>query len=249
MRIALRSGLYMERKENTFMRTYRLRTGIRIWILSSFVLAALASPVSAQKSALLDDERNTTEVFRRASQGVVHISARSTMTSPFEKHMMESSTGTGFFIDTDGRILTAFHVIKDKDEITVTLGNRHQPPSRVVGTAPQLDIALLQVDAVKAEVVPLVMGDSASLDLGQKVLAIGNAVGLHNSVSVGVVSALNRSIGQTAVELEDAPIQTDAAINPGNSGGPLLNSAGEVIGINGSYKNGNVPIFPDFQNV
>jgi S1-C subfamily serine protease len=154
------------------------------------------------------------------------------MTSPFEKHTLESSTGTGFFIDTEGRILTAFHVIKDKDEITVTLGNRHQLTGRLVGTAPQLDIALLQVDVTKDQAVPLVMGDSGSLEVGQKVLAVGNALGLHNSLSVGVVSALQRSMGDTAVELEDALIQTDAAINPGNSGGPLLNSAGEVIGIN-----------------
>lgn len=232
MRIYLRSGLDMQRKEDTSMKIRELHTVLRVLMLSGLVIAAMASQASAQKSPLLDDERNTIEVFRRASQAVVHISARSTMTSPFEKHTLESSTGTGFFIDTDGRILTAFHVIKDKDEITVTLGNRHQLAGRVVGTVPQLDIALLQVAAAKDEVTPLVMGDSASLEVGQKVLAIGNAVGLHNSLSVGVVSALNRSIGQTAVELEDAFIQTDAAINPGNSGGPLLDSAGEVIGIN-----------------
>ena len=214
------------------MKVPQWRALIRIWLLSSVVLATFAPRVSAQGSRLLEDEHNTIEVFHRASQGVVHISARSTVTSPFEKHTLESSTGTGFFIDTDGRILTAFHVIKEKDEITVTLSNRHQLPGRVVGTAPQLDIALLQVDVPKDEVVPLVIGNSNSLEVGQKVLAIGNAVGLHNSLSVGVVSALNRSIGQTAVELEDALIQTDAAINPGNSGGPLLNSAGEVIGIN-----------------
>lgn len=205
---------------------------LRTWLFLNFVLAVVASPLWAQKSALLEDERNTIDVFRRASQGVVHITARSTVASPFEKHTLETSTGTGFFIDTDGRILTAFHVIKDKDEIIVTLGNRRQLSGRLVGTAPQLDVAVLQVDATKGEVVPLAMGSSGSLEVGQKVLAIGNAVGLHNSLSVGVVSALNRSVGQTAVELEDALIQTDAAINPGNSGGPLLNSAGEVVGIN-----------------
>ena len=204
----------------------------RLPLLSILAVAAVAPRLSAQESRLLNDERNTVEVFRRASQGVVHINARSTVTSPFEKHTTESSTGTGFFIDTDGRILTAFHVIKDKDEITVTLGNRRQLAGRLVGTAPQVDVALLQVDVAKDEIVPLVMGDSRSLEVGQKVLAVGNAVGLHNSLSVGVVSALQRSMGETAVELEDALIQTDAAINPGNSGGPLLDSAGKVIGIN-----------------
>jgi S1-C subfamily serine protease len=191
-----------------------------------------APQLLGQDSRLTVDERNTIEVFRRASQGVVHISARATTTSPFEKRPMESSTGTGFSIDTGGRILTAFHVIKDKDEITVILSNHHEFAARLLGTAPQLDIALLQVDAPKDELSPLALGNSGSLEVGQKVMAIGNAVGLHNSLTVGVISALQRSMGDTAVELEDALIQTDAAINPGNSGGPLLNSAGEVIGIN-----------------
>jgi S1-C subfamily serine protease len=104
--------------------------------------------------------------------------------------------------------------------------------ARLLGTAPQLDIALLQIDAPAPELFPLVLGDFGSLEVGQKVIAIGNAVGLHNSLTVGVVSALQRSMGDTAAELEDALIQTDAAINPGNSGGPLLNSSGDVIGIN-----------------
>jgi S1-C subfamily serine protease len=195
-------------------------------------LVTVALPVLAQEPRLTQDERNTVDVFRRASRGVVHIRARTTMTSVFETHAMESSTGTGFAVDTDGRILTAFHVIKDKNEITVILSNRHEFTARLIGTAPHLDIALLQVDAPKDELFPLALGSSGTLEIGQKVIAIGNAVGLHNSLTVGVISALQRSIGDTAIELEDAFIQTDAAINPGNSGGPLLNSSGEVVGIN-----------------
>lgn len=186
---------------------------------------------SERPSKLIEDERNTIEVFKQATRGIVHISARTTMTSLFEKHTMESSTGTGFVIDGEGRILTAFHVIKDNNEISVVLGSR-QLAARVVGTAPQLDIALLQVDASKDELFPVPLGTSQDLEVGQKVIAIGNAVGLHNSLTVGVVSALRRSLGETPIELEDSFIQTDAAINPGNSGGPLLNSAGEVVGIN-----------------
>ena len=202
------------------------------WLLMMLTMVFAGLPLWAQEPRLTADERNTMDVFRRASQGVVHIRAQVTMTSPFEKHSMESSTGTGFSIDSNGRILTAFHVIKDKDEITVILSNRHEFAARLLGTAPQLDVALLQVDAPKDELFPLVLGNSGSLEVGQKVMAIGNAVGLHNSLTVGVISALQRSMGDTAVELEDALIQTDAAINPGNSGGPLLNSAGEAIGIN-----------------
>ena len=195
------------------------------------VLVPLGAVASDRQSKLTDDERNTIELFKQAGRGVVHISARTTMTSPFEKHTMESSTGTGFLIDKEGRILTAFHVIKDKNEITVML-NAKQLTARLIGTAPQLDIALLQIDAPADELSPLPLGSSQDLEVGQKVIAIGNAVGLHNSLTVGVVSALKRSLGETAIELEDAFIQTDAAINPGNSGGPLLNSAGEVVGIN-----------------
>ena len=202
------------------------------WLLTILTVLFAGLPLWAQETRLTPDERNTIDVFRRASQGVVHIRAQVATTSPFEKHSTESSTGTGFSIDTDGRILTAFHVIKDKDEITVILSNRHEFTARLVGTAPQLDIALLRVEAPKDELFPLVLGDSGSLEVGQKVIVIGNAVGLHNSLTVGVISALQRSMGDTAVELEDALIQTDAAINPGNSGGPLLNSSGEVIGIN-----------------
>ena len=195
------------------------------------VLGPHGVSASDRPPKLTEDERNTIELFKRASRGVVHISARTTMTSPFEKRTVESSTGTGFVIDGEGRILTVFHVIKDKNEITVVLGSR-QLTARLVGTAPQLDIALLQVDATKDELFPLPLGTSQDLEVGQKVIAIGNAVGLHNSLTVGVVSALKRSLDETAIELEDAFIQTDAAINPGNSGGPLLDSAGEVVGIN-----------------
>lgn len=204
----------------------------RVGLFVLFAVVAVTLPVLAQEPQLTPDERNTVEVFRRASQGVVHIHASATTTSAFDTHAMDSTTGTGFEIDTNGRILTAFHVIKDKDEIKVVLSNGHEFTARLVGTAPQLDIALLEVDAPRNELSPLALGSSASLEIGQKVMAIGNAIGLHNSLTVGVVSALQRSLGDTAVELEDAMIQTDAAINPGNSGGPLLNSAGEVIGIN-----------------
>jgi S1-C subfamily serine protease len=193
------------------------------------LLAATAAP--AQNGTLSADEQNTIAVFRQASRGVVHITAQITISSPFVKRATETSTGTGFLIDTEGRVLTAFHVIKDKDEITVMVGSK-PTVARLIGTAPQLDIALLQVDVAKEELFPLRLGSSQDLEVGQKVMAIGNAVGLHNSLTVGVVSAVKRSLDNTAMELEDAFIQTDAAINPGNSGGPLLNSAGQVVGIN-----------------
>ncbi len=199
-------------------------------------IVVLASGVmgQAQSAKLTTDEQNTIAIFRQASRGVVYLTARTTVASPFEKHTTDAintSTGTGFVIDQEGRILTAFHIIKDRDQITAAVGTRRLP-ARLIGTAPQLDIALLQIDLPKDEIFPVPLGSSRDLEVGQKVLAIGNAAGLSNSLTVGVVSAVKRSLDDSAIELEDAFIQTDAAINPGNSGGPLLNSAGQVIGIN-----------------
>jgi S1-C subfamily serine protease len=189
-------------------------------------------PVQAQGSRLTDDEQNTIEVFKKASRGVVHINVRIAKESRFEKHERESDTGTGFVIDHDGRILTNFHLVANMNQIDVILGSGRRLSASLIGTAPPLDIAILQVDAPQDELFPLTLGDSGALQIGQKVIAIGNPLGLHNTITVGIVSALQRSSEDFPLELRNALIQTDAAINPGNSGGPLLNSAGEVVGIN-----------------
>lgn len=208
----------------------------RVYI-ALLLIGAGISPISSralaqQQGTLLPEERNVVSIFRSSSPGVVHISARETVSEPFEKHTLEASTGTGFVLDKTGHILTAFHVVKDKDEIVVGLSDQSKFTARLVGTAPQLDIALLQIDAPEDKLFSLPLGRSDSLQVGQKVMAIGNPMGLHNTLTVGVISALQRTLGDSASELSDAYIQTDAAVNPGNSGGPLLNSSGEVIGIN-----------------
>lgn len=192
----------------------------------------LATAVRAQSEPLFPDERNTIEIFRRAGPGVVHVQARLAPRSPLEGDGGPTGTGSGFVLDTVGRILTGFHVIRDRNVIEVALSNGRRVTARLIGTAPQLDIALLQVDASGKELTALPLGNSEGLLVGQKVLAIGNPLGLHNTLTVGVVSALGRNLGDLPMEMEDVMIQTDAAINPGNSGGPLLNSQGEVIGIN-----------------
>jgi S1-C subfamily serine protease len=190
-----------------------------------------AEPVLGQTAALLEDERNTIEVFERASPSIVHIDARNTTELRFSMHERMGSSGTGFAFDGQGHILTAFHVIQDMNQIDVILHSGQRLSARLVGTAPQLDIAVLKVEAFTGELRPLPTGDSMALRPGQKMIAIGNPFGLHNTVSVGVVSAVERSLDELPIELGDALIQTDAAINPGSSGGPLLNSAGEVVGI------------------
>ena len=200
--------------------------------LAAAAVAAAGSGAVGDDTALLQDERNTIEVFRKASLGVVHVEARAAAETKFEKKIVEAGTASGFFIDAEGRVLTNAHVVDGKNEIDVVLGSGRRVPGRLVGTVPQLDLALLQVDVPAEDLYPLPLGDSRSLQVGQKVLAIGNPLGLHNTLTAGVVSALSRTVPGTAIELRDALIQTDAAINPGNSGGPLLNSAGEVVGVN-----------------
>lgn len=207
-------------------------TGRIAGTLAAATLAWAGTFAFGQDTALLQDERNTIEVFRKVSAGVVHVEARAAAETKFEKKVIEAGTASGFFIDADGRVLTNAHVIDGKNEIDVVLGTGRRVSARLVGTAPQLDLALLQVAVPAGELQPLPLGDSRALQVGQKVLAIGNPLGLHNTLTAGVVSALNRSVPGTALELRDALIQTDAAINPGSSGGPLLNSAGEVVGIN-----------------
>jgi S1-C subfamily serine protease len=201
--------------------------------LALLVAAVLSgAPGRAEPPPLLADEQNTIVVFADASRGVVHVEARSTAESRFEKRVIEAGTGSGFVIDSKGRVLTSYHVVEGKNEIDVVLGSGRRLAARLLGTAPQLDLALLELDAAPEELFALALGDSRSLQVGQKVLAIGNPFGLHNTLTVGVVSALGRSVRGTSVELEEALIQIDAAINPGNSGGPLLDSGGTVVGVN-----------------
>lgn len=206
------------------------RQGAKRW--GRALLTVTVGVVVAAAQTVAADRKSTEEIVAQASQAVVHIAARSVVSSKYQKETREASGGTGFLIDSDGRILTAFHVIRDRNQIEVVLNNGDRLPARIIGTAPRLDTALLQVDLQGRTVAPLPLGQSDSLVPGEPVIAIGNALGLHNTVTVGVVSAVNRTPGDVPPELQEAMIQTDAAINPGNSGGPLLNSSGEVVGIN-----------------
>ncbi len=208
------------------------RLALSLTLLMTIPGLAVAAQARQERTRLTEDERNTIAVFRDASRGVVHVESRATTEARFEKGVIEAGTGSGFVIDADGHVLTNFHVVSGKNEVDVVLGSGRRVSARLIGTVPQLDVALLHVDAPRAELFPLPLGDSRALQVGQKVMAIGNPFGLHNSLTVGVVSALDRSVPGVPVELREALIQTDAAINPGNSGGPLLDSGGAVVGIN-----------------
>jgi putative serine protease PepD len=145
---------------------------------------------------------------------------------------MESGSGSGAVIDTAGHIVTNHHVIAEARRLEVTLWNRKKYSAKVVGDDPNHDLAVIQIEAPKEELKPIPLGSSKNLMVGQKVLAIGNPYGLQRTLTRGIISSLGRSIQEQQNRVIDDLIQTDAAINPGNSGGPLLNSAGEIIGIN-----------------
>ena len=181
-----------------------------------------------------DDERNNIAVFESASPSVVVVTNTQLRRQRFSLNVMEipRGSGTGFIWDDTGLIVTNFHVVYGANKITITLQSNKSYEAEVVGTAPEKDIALLRIIAPDENLKPIPLGDSTSLSVGRKVLAIGNPFALDTSLTVGVVSALGREIKSMNNRTIKNVIQTDAAINPGNSGGPLLNSHGQLIGVN-----------------
>lgn len=181
-----------------------------------------------------DDERNTIEVFQSSAPAVVFISSRKRQYYPYNRRVFEvqSGAGTGLIWDRHGHVVTNYHVIAEADQLQVTLQDGTQLQAQLIGAAPDYDLAVLRIptDGTLLHVLPL--GDSARLRVGRKVLAIGNPFGFDTSLSVGVISALDREINTPGGRPIRNAIQTDAAINRGNSGGPLLNSSGELIGLN-----------------
>lgn len=180
------------------------------------------------------DEKTTIGVFERASRSVVFITNTSIRSDPWSLNEFEvpQGSGSGFVWNKEGHIVTNFHVVYGADTINVILSDRANYRARVVGLDPDHDLAVLQIQAPEDQLVPLPIGSSHDLRVGQKVLAIGNPFGLDHTLTTGVVSALGRTIKSLTQRTIEGVIQTDAAINPGNSGGPLLDSAGRLIGIN-----------------
>jgi putative serine protease PepD len=181
---------------------------------------------------LLGDEALYVKIYSQAAPAVANINTRTLEYDVFMEPVPVEGAGSGFVIDPRGYILTNFHVVQNAQAISVTLGDRSHYDAKFIGADERNDIALVKIDPKDRKVPVLTMGDSDNLQVGQLVLAIGNPFGFQSTLTTGVVSALGRTVqtGQTTVI--DGAIQTDAAINQGNSGGPLLNSHGEVIGIN-----------------
>jgi S1-C subfamily serine protease len=194
--------------------------------------AVSVADVAARDAALTDDEAINVRVYRQASPAVANILTKATEYDFFMDPVPVEGAGSGFVIDERGYILTNFHVVQEAQSIEVVLGDQSRYPGKFVGADERNDIALVKIDPKGKHLTALPLGDSASLQVGQKVLAIGNPFGFTSTLTTGVVSALGRTVQTSQTTLIDEAIQTDAAINRGNSGGPLINSRGEVIGIN-----------------
>ncbi|MFQ6079933.1 MAG: S1C family serine protease [Thermodesulfobacteriota bacterium] len=192
-----------------------------------FVLIGYATGV-----AKTEDEENNISIYRQVAPGVVNITSVVVERDFFFNPIPREGAGSGSIIDADGHILTNHHVIRDSTKLEVTLSDGSKWPARLVGVDPDNDLAVIKVDAPKEKLTVIPMGGSSELQIGQKVLAIGNPFGLGQTLTTGVISSLGRSIRSEAGTTIEDVIQTDAAINPGNSGGPLLDSKGRIIGIN-----------------
>ena len=202
------------------------------------LLVLCGSGAIAQESDYLtfatEDEANSTEIFRKASPAVVFVTNKALRRSFFSLDIQEipRGSGTGFVWDSNGLIVTNFHVISGAQRLTVMLQDRTEYDAEVIGVAPEKDLAVLRIENPPQELTTLPLGDSSELSVGRKVLAIGNPFGLDTTLTTGIVSALGREIQSPSNRKIRGVIQTDAAINPGNSGGPLLNSLGQLVGVN-----------------
>ena len=190
-------------------------------------------PVTA-RGDLAGDEKNSIDLFESVSPSVVYITSIELRRSLFSLNIYEipQGTGSGFIWDSEGKIVTNYHVIEDANRVEVTLSDHSTWKGTVIGVAPDKDLAVLQISAPSHKMKPIIIGESKNLRVGQKTFAIGNPFGLDQTMTTGIVSALGREIQSVTGRTIQDMVQTDAAINPGNSGGPLLDSAGRLIGVN-----------------
>jgi S1-C subfamily serine protease len=199
-----------------------------IGILILFIsLLSVGKPFS-----MTEDEKNNIAVYEKVADGVVNITSTAIQMDFFFNAFPTQGSGSGSIIDVKGHILTNHHVVANAQKLEVTLGDGSKWPAKLIGSDPDNDLAVIKIDVPKEKLKILSMGDSKSLRIGQKVLAIGNPFGLQRTLTTGIISSLGRTIRSEVGTLIEDVIQTDAAINPGNSGGPLLNSEGEIVGIN-----------------
>jgi S1-C subfamily serine protease len=193
------------------------------------LLIALWSPPAF---SITEDEKNNINVYEKVADGVVNVTSTAIQMDFFFNAFPTQGSGSGSIIDVKGHILTNHHVVANAQKLEVTLADESKWPAKLIGSDPDSDLAVIKIDAPKEKLKVIQRGDSKNLKIGQKVLAIGNPFGLERTLTTGIISSLGRTIRSDVGTLMEDIIQTDAAINPGNSGGPLLNSDGEIIGIN-----------------
>lgn len=219
---------------------------------TTVITETAASP--SPSTTLTGGALSVNEIYKRAASGVVQITSTTGQASvgplqvdpyPYNKPLPRvpptQALGSGFVLDKAGHIVTNYHVIQGADEIRVSFSNRDTVEAQLVGSDPSTDLAVLQVDTSASALTPLPLGDSDKVEVGDPVVAIGNPFGLDRTATSGIVSALQRLITAPNRFTIDHVIQTDAPINHGNSGGPLLNSRGQVIGVNTQIETGGVP--------
>jgi len=185
------------------------------------------STVGEETPLSLGKDLSLIQIFERAETGVVRVNIQRS-----EEVVSTNGVGSGFVFDKNGHVITNAHVVENSDKVVVTFLDGRSYNAEVIGIDPATDISVIRVDTEPSLLKPLLIGDSSNLKVGMQVAAIGNPFGLSGSMTSGIVSALGRLLPQESGFSIPDVIQTDAAINPGNSGGPLLNSRGEVVGIN-----------------
>jgi 2-alkenal reductase len=197
--------------------------------LRGYLLSETAPRVPAPRADFVGEEARTTSLFAKTAPSVVAIYARKNASLTSEGGL---GAGSGFVWDRAGHIVTNFHVVNEATQLGVLFGGETPVPARLVGSAPQVDLAVLELTDVPDDLRPIPVGTSADLVVGQSVYAIGNPFGLSRSLTTGVISALDRRLPTESGREVVGVIQTDAAVNPGNSGGPLIDSSGRLIGVN-----------------
>jgi S1-C subfamily serine protease len=198
------------------------------------VLPSVAERTVSPRRSLTPEEQATIALFERASKSVVFIATSEYIRNRlgFDLGELPQGTGSGIIWDDQGHIVTNFHVVENANRCKVILADRTQADAELVGIEPSKDLAVLKINVSKEELVPITVGTSSDLVVGQSVLAIGNPFGFDQTLTTGIISGLDRQISSRNNRRIKGVIQTDAAINPGNSGGPLLDSSGRLIGVN-----------------
>ena len=216
-----------------------------LWVTEPYLMAlwfsASTSRTVTPRGNLAASEQATIALFRNVSPSVVHVFARATPTISLFSDEEESvvQSGSGIIWDSAGHVITNNHVINGTAQIGVRLTSGEFVAARVVGAAPNYDLAVLQLERPTSALRPIAVGRSADLQVGQSTFAIGNPYGLDQTLTSGIVSALGRRLPSASAHEVKGMIQTDAPINPGNSGGPLLDSAGRLIGVNSAILSGS----------